>query len=108
MEDLQLANTGCEGFFPTNLEKWQTPLKGWLKLNCDAACDKQHGRMGMGVLLRNHFGHIRAARSTTKMSYFDPTVAEALALLHGILLCKELGIQNVIVEGDAQVVILAL
>jgi ribonuclease HI len=35
----------------------------------------------------------------------DPSVAEALALFHGVNLCKNLGITNLFVESDSQVVI---
>jgi ribonuclease HI len=38
----------------------------------------------------------------------DSTIAEAMTLFQGIMWCRELGIQNVIVEGDAQIIISAL
>jgi ribonuclease HI len=89
-------------------EKWQAPPEGWTKLNCDASCDKKNGRIGMGFLLRDKHGKVQAARSMTKKCHVDPTSAEAMAMLQGIIWCAELGIQNVIVEGDAQTIISAL
>lgn len=88
--------------------KWQKSAEGWVKMNCDVACDKQKGCVGMGVLIRDHIGKVKAARSTTRLGCFEPAVAEVLVLLHRLLFCKEIGIQNVMVEGDAQVVITAL
>jgi ribonuclease HI len=73
-----------------------------------AACDKKQGCVGMGVLIRDHIGHVKAARSTTKLGCFEPAVVEAMSLLHGLFLCVEFGLQNVVVEGDAQVVLTTL
>lgn len=108
VEEIQSLHQSREESPTGIMEKWQKPEEGWLKLNCDAACDHQQGYMGMGVILRNHTGQVMAARSSTKMGFFEPAVAEAMSLLHGIFLCKELGVQNLIVEGDAQTVIKAL
>jgi hypothetical protein len=108
VEDLQNLYKGREGSSNANQEKWQAPPEGWTKLNCDAACDQKNGRMGMSILLRDNFGHVKAARSITKLCYVDSTIAEAMTLFQGIMWCRELGIQNVIVEGDAQIIISAL
>lgn len=86
-------------------QQWQKPPKGWLKVNCDAALDVRNGRFGVGVLVRDHEGRVKAARSVTKSGFLEPTAAEALALFEGVRLCKDLGILNLIVEGDAQVVV---
>ncbi|XP_059446554.1 uncharacterized protein LOC132178115 [Corylus avellana] len=105
VEELQFLYQGCEETSAVTKEIWQTPAKGWVKLNCDATCDKHKGYMGMGVIIRDHSSQVMAARSTTRLGYFEPTVAEAMSLLHGVSLCKELGFQNLMVEGDAQIVI---
>ena len=46
--------------------------------------------MGMGIILRNHEGKVRATWSFTKPGSLDPAAAEATALFHGMKLCKEL------------------
>jgi ribonuclease HI len=53
-------------------------------------------------------GEVMAARSLTKEFRADPTTAEALVALNAILFCKELGLDNVIIEGDAMGVIKAI
>ena len=40
--------------------------------------------------------------------WLDPTTAEAMATIKAIKLCKELDVENVIIEGDAQAIIQAL
>ncbi|XP_059460184.1 uncharacterized protein LOC132189464 [Corylus avellana] len=89
-------------------QQWKKPPEGWLKVNCDAALDVRNGRIGVGVLVRDHEGRVMAARSVTKSGFLEPTAAEALALFEGVRLCKDLGILNLIVEGGAQVVVNAI
>ncbi|XP_059428715.1 uncharacterized protein LOC132162495 [Corylus avellana] len=68
----------------------------------------RNGRIGVGVLVRDHEGWVTAARSVTKSGFLEPTAAEAMAFFEGVWFCKDLGILSLIVEGDAQVVINAI
>ena len=61
VEDLHNLYKGREELSHANQEKWQAPSEGWTNLICDVACDKKNGRMGMGILLRDNFGHVKAA-----------------------------------------------
>jgi ribonuclease HI len=61
--------------------------------------------MGMGIIVRDHYGQVKAAWSFTKEGLFEPAAAEATALVHGLNLCKALLIENLVIEGDSQVVI---
>ena len=88
--------------------RWQNPQEGWFKVNCNAALDMGGRRMGMGIILRNHEGKVRAAWNFTKPGLLDPATAEATALFHGMKLCKELEVSNLVIEGDSQVVISAV
>jgi hypothetical protein len=88
--------------------RWQNPLEGWLKVNCDAAIDRGGRRMGVGIILRDHEGNIRAAWSFSRPGLLDPTAAEASALFHGLKHCKELGVSKLVVEGDSKVIISAV
>lgn len=91
-----------------NPAKWEAPCVGWKKVNWDASIDKDTGRMGFGILVRDDQGLILAAYSKTIMGRLDPTNAEAKAALLAILLCKQLGLSHVHLEGDAQLVINAI
>lgn len=55
-----------------------------------------HGRIGIGIVVRDHDGHVTMARSLMKMGNLEPVVTEALAAFHATLFCQELGLQNVI------------
>lgn len=41
------------------------PPFGWVKVNCDAALEVHHVRMGVGIVIRDHEGVVIAARSFT-------------------------------------------
>jgi ribonuclease HI len=64
--------------------------------------------MGMGVVIRNHEGEFRVAKSSFINGRSDPTVAEAMAVVHAIGFCKEMGIQSLSLEEDAKNVVSAL
>jgi ribonuclease HI len=64
--------------------------------------------MGVGLVLRDHSEQVLAARCMTHPYVFDPTIAEAFAARCGMRLCRELGLQRVIFEGDSLEVVSAL
>lgn len=41
-------------------EKWKKPPLGNVKLNWDAAVDSQNGKIGMGIIVRDHEGGVVA------------------------------------------------
>jgi ribonuclease HI len=71
-----------------------------VKVNCDAALDISRSRFGLGVVVRDHEGKVRAAQSLLRR--------EAMASFHAVKLCKVLGFRNVWLEGDAKLVCDAL
>jgi ribonuclease HI len=107
--EFQWANQKEEGELQQkNENRWKNPPEGWLKVNCDAALDKGKRRMGMGIILRDHEGKVRAAWSLSRPGLMDTIAAEATALFYGMKLRKELGVSNLVVEGDSKVVISAI
>jgi hypothetical protein len=84
--------------------QWTKPEEGWLKVNVDAAVDK----MGFSILLRDHEGKVLAAKCMMKMGVWESTAAEAMAAYHGIALCQERGVPNIILEGDAKQITVAI
>jgi hypothetical protein len=75
--------------------KWLVPNQGWHKVwnSC--------GRLGIGVVVREERGRVVAAMSKTRQGSFEPTTGEAIASFHAASVCKDLGIQHLILEGDA-------
>jgi hypothetical protein len=60
VEEFQQAHEGEEEIRPNSprsgLMRWQAPVHGWVKVNWDATLDSKDGRMGYGVVIRDHNG----------------------------------------------------
>lgn len=85
----------------SELQKWQRPLEGFIKINWDAAIDKANHQMGVGVLARDAEGVVVASLCATIPSISDPGVAETMALWRAVALCRELEFPAVHLEGDS-------
>jgi ribonuclease HI len=88
--------------------KWQPPDTVWVKANWDASLAKDKGWMGLGVVVWDEWGRIITAQRKTERGLLEPTMTEARAALMAIRFCKNTGMDRVIFEGDAQVVINAV
>jgi hypothetical protein len=83
------APCGCLHIVNASLMKWMAPPQGWYKANWDAAIVKNIGRMGFGVVIRDHKGLMCVSKSITRQGFLDPKVAEASAAFLAIQLCRE-------------------
>jgi ribonuclease HI len=106
IDDYNLLIQKKEGYSSHQVDVRWKPLKaGWLKMNCDAVLDERGRRIGMGVILRDEAGCFRAAWSRSRTDLPDPAAAKASALFLGVSFCKNLGIPNLIIESDSQVIV---
>jgi ribonuclease HI len=100
---------GCEQSDETEVSiKWTPPPNGCFKANWDIALNKQTKWMGIGVIIRDDQGLVSSALCQTKDAFPEPVTAEAMGALCAIELCKDLGLQDVILEGDAIQVVQAI
>jgi hypothetical protein len=81
--------------------QWQAPSQGKIKVNWDATIDKKKGLIGFGVIARDSKGRVLVARSSSKPVCIEPVMAESWAGLHVVLFCKEIGLFDIVAEGDA-------
>ncbi|XP_041011376.1 uncharacterized protein LOC121255167 [Juglans microcarpa x Juglans regia] len=87
----------------TLIPKSKSPLKGFFKLNLDAALSKVHYKVGISVIIRDWEGKIRATLRMKRDLFLNPFLAEvvAVAALHATLFCQDVGFKYIILEGDA-------
>jgi len=109
------TNLGDGFVLPTNLgagsfvkHRWTKPSVGWIKLNWNAAIDSNSNNMGLGIVARDSTGKVRAMMCNFLPYLTDSAVAETYAAQQGTLLARDMGFQNVILEGDSQVIVYAL
>ncbi|XP_057246865.1 uncharacterized protein LOC130589575 [Beta vulgaris subsp. vulgaris] len=91
----------------TSQVKWQAPSDGWLKINVDAG-QAGGGLSGLGVVCRDMEGSILSCAAVQMRANWEAPIAEARAVLEGVVMAKSLGLQKVIIESDCQRVVQAL
>lgn len=65
-------------------------------------------KMGIGIVIRDCHVEVLACLCSSKSFHSQPIVAEFWALWRALILCTELGLENVHLEGDAQGLISAI
>jgi hypothetical protein len=86
-------------------EKWMPPPPQWFKINFDTAIQDYFSTQA--AVCQDHLGHI--IKMDTKISsQCLPNMGEALAANLAVSLAISLNMQRFILEGDSQIIILAL
>jgi ribonuclease HI len=71
----------------------------------DVAIDNSKARVGIGVILRDERGQVLAAMSKTRNGTLEPSTGEAFATSTAICFCRDIGVQRVVLEGDAKQIV---
>ena len=80
---------------------WLPPEPGVYKANVDGAVFKNLSSAGMGVLIRDCKGQVVAALSQLLFAPLGPLEVEAKAMEAAVIFARDVGIQNIIFEGDS-------
>nr|POE77153.1 putative ribonuclease h protein [Quercus suber] len=88
--------------------KWSPPPPGWLKINFDGAIFSSKGLAGLGAIIRNDKGLVMAAYTQSIPLPTSVEMVEVLAARSAIGFLRELHFDQVIVEGDSEVIINAI
>ncbi|KAK3199632.1 hypothetical protein Dsin_023047 [Dipteronia sinensis] len=97
--------TTADGQLNIQSKIWKPPNHGLYKINCDAAIDLAGCLVGCGTVIRNDEGLVMVASSQRMMATFPSHIAEATAILCGIQLAIDSGLNPVTVESDVAVVL---
>ena len=84
--------------------KWFPPSRNFLKLNFDGCSHGNPGKSGLGACIRNWQGEVVAIKADV-LPVGTSNLAEAQALLAGLILAKRCNVSSIHIEGDSQVII---
>ncbi|XP_050238008.1 uncharacterized protein LOC126687490 [Mercurialis annua] len=84
--------------------RWRPPEVGWVKCNVDAALFGDD--IGIGCVVRDHFGAVVQAKKMVIQGTFSPRTAEAIGIREVLSWLK--GWSKLIVESDAMDVVLGI
>lgn len=89
---------------PTPIVHWVCPPPRFVKLNVDETTRAWDHRAGIGLVVHSHLGDIFLVKSLPLFSCPSPRVLEALAIREALLAILHGNNQNLVIEGDPQVV----
>ena len=87
---------------------WIPPPSNVFKVNVDAAVFTSQRAVGVGVIIKDDKGRIEAAISKKINASLGAVEAEAMAHEVGLVFARDIGIHNIIMEGDLLVIHIAL
>jgi hypothetical protein len=76
-------------------------MDDFVKVNWDAAVDKNKRNMGVGDIIRDRMGEVLTTLSTPKDYIIDPNLAEAMSALRAVTFSHEMWFTKMVLEGDA-------
>lgn len=84
--------------------QWVPPKNPLFKVNYDGALFRDTSTAGLGAVIRDHEGHLIGALS--ERIYLPPSVddVEALICRRAVTFAAEIGLREVVVEGDSEVI----
>ena len=86
-------------------QKWSLPPPNWYKVNVDGAVFKEQGSIGVGVVIRNAQGEVMGVMSKKISRLLGAIKARAKAMEVGILFAWDLGLKDIVAEGDSLAVV---
>jgi hypothetical protein len=70
---------------------WKPPPKGTIKVNFDAAINKNFGSIGVGLIDRDYLGNLKGAKRFSISLPTDSYNVELMAASHAAIYCTQVG-----------------
>uniref|UniRef100_A0A803PJU0 RNase H type-1 domain-containing protein n=1 Tax=Cannabis sativa TaxID=3483 RepID=A0A803PJU0_CANSA len=86
---------------PAAHKPWLPPPENKLKLNVDATVDSLRSKTGLGAIIRDSHGQVRAALAKPVIGNFKSQEREAKAMFYGLSWARHLGLPIDFVETDS-------
>ncbi|KAL8529029.1 hypothetical protein ACS0TY_006481 [Phlomoides rotata] len=84
---------------------WHRPTANMSKVNVDAAFFDDSKQIGFGMVLRDDKGDFFAAQTVVYHCIMDVDIGKAMGFMEALSWVKNCGLQNVMIEGDAKIVV---
>ena len=88
----------------TSTSRWCPPDQYWYKANYDGAVFKSSNTAGLGVVIRDWRGDILGVMAVRIPLPHSVPEVEALACRHAVSFAVDLGLQEIIFEGDSAII----
>jgi hypothetical protein len=82
-------------------DSWLPPPSGSVKINWDAALNKNMGFIGLGCVARDWMGNFLGAKCTFQQTMVEPKMAKAISAIQAIHFAITEGFSDVVFEGDS-------
>ncbi|KAK5785970.1 hypothetical protein PVK06_040594 [Gossypium arboreum] len=82
--------------------KWSVPEKPIVKINFNASFDNKTHQSAYVIVARNHNGEIIIAGSYLHTTVAKAFEAKAIAYYEVVLLWKDMGLSDIMIEGDSK------
>ena len=87
---------------------WSPPPPTFVKVNVDGATTKRKNFAGVGSVIRDELGRVVATMCRKISTPLGPLEVEAKAFEAGLQLARDMGFQDIILEGDSLILVRAL
>ena len=107
LEDYHSANVkpSQSSLNTQNIAIWKPPPPGYFKVNIDGALFAKSKQFGVGVIMHDEDGNVVATMCWKLDLPLGVLEMEAKALEIGMTFAEEVGLRDVVCEGDSQLII---
>ncbi|KAK8501854.1 hypothetical protein V6N11_063167 [Hibiscus sabdariffa] len=99
--DLKSLSARLQGLSLPSPKAWSVPSPPFVKANLNVKYCYASNFSWSGVLIRDNQGYVLGACRCQVFQISSPSVAEAMSLVHVVLLAGDLGFHSIIFEGDS-------
>ena len=104
LKEFQAAKQPTENKNAPQVITWKSPKAGWYKVNIDGATFENIKSYGVRVVIRNERGELMGALSKKFELPLGGLEAEAKAMEEGVAFAWDVGLKDINIESDAQLV----